>query len=191
MKKSEIFDYLVIKELDLEVQQHMPDIGRLVTWIGTPGNEMSNILKYSYGVQWEDLEADINEVDGEGDNKGTLASIFNMANSNYRKQVMQGVAGQNFAGKEYIDKMVGGGDKNDPPYSKEEWKKMSSDSTKVYGPVDVIDKTKKRKRGLVFEQKFSLTFDYELRSYYGVNSKAAMMDLLANILATTYTHGTF
>jgi hypothetical protein len=189
--RIDIRKYSRIKELDLEVQQHMPDIGRLVTWIGTPGNEMSNILKYSYGVQWEDLEADINEVDGEGDNKGTLASIFNMANSNYRKQVMQGVAGQNFAGKEYIDKMVGGGDKNDPPYSKEEWKKMSSDSTKVYGPVDVIDKTKKRKRGLVFEQKFSLTFDYELRSYYGVNSKAAMMDLLANILATTYTHGTF
>jgi hypothetical protein len=111
-----------------------------------------------------------------------------MANSNYRKQVMQGVAGKNFAGKTYMDKLTGGGE---PPYSNEEWKKMSSDSTKVYGPVDVINKTKKRKRGLVFEQKFTLTFDYELRSYYGVNSKAAMMDLLANILATTYTHGTF
>lgn len=186
--RIDIRTYSGIKELDLEAQQHMPDIGRLVTWMGTPGNEMSNILKYTYGVQWEDLEADINEVDGQGDSGGPLSSVFNMANSNYRKQVMQGVSGKNFAGKTYMDKMLGGGE---PPYSNEEWKKMSSDSTKVYGPVDVVNKTKKRKRGLNFEQKFNLTFDYELRSYYGVNSKAAMMDLLANILVTTYTHGTF
>ena len=185
--RIDIRPYSNIIGLDKQLQQHMPDIGRLITWIGTPGNEMSNILKYSYGVQWEDLEAKLEDVDGHGDDDGSLASLFNMANSNYRKQVMQGVSGKNFAGKTYVDKLTGGGD---PPYSNAEWLKQY-DSNKVYGPVDVIDKTKKRKRGLVFEQKFTLTFDYELRSYYGVNGKAAMADLLANILATTYTHGTF
>jgi hypothetical protein len=103
---------------------------------------------------------------------------------------MQGVAGKNYAGKGYIDGMLGGGEVTSPPYDKGTWDRMY-DSTKVYGPVDVIDKSKRRKRGLAFEQKFTLTFDYELRSYYGVNGKAAMMDLLGNILATTYTHGTF
>jgi hypothetical protein len=112
-----------------------------------------------------------------------------MANSNYRQQVMKGMAGANFSGKTYMEKMVGEGNMKGP-YDKATWDKMY-DKTKVYGPVDVIDKSKKRKRGLMFEQKFTLTFDYELRSYYGVNGKAAMMDLLGNILATTYTHGTF
>ena len=55
----------------------------------------------------------------------------------------------------------------------------------------LADKVKQRDTGLIFEQKFTLIFDYELRSYYGVNGKAAMADLLGNILATTYTHGTF
>jgi hypothetical protein len=190
--RIDIRPYSNIVGLDKQLQQHMPDIGRLITWMGTPGNEMSNILKYSYQMQWEDLEAKLEDVDGHGDDGGTLSSIFNMANSNYRKQVMQGVSGKNYAGKKYIDGMLGpsGASSTDPPYPSAEWQKQY-DSTKVYGPVDVIDKTKKRKRGLVFEQKFTLTFDYELRSYYGVNGKAAMADLLANILATTYTHGTF
>lgn len=182
--------YSSIKKEDEKVQHHMPDIGRLITWMGTPGNEIGNILKYTYGMQWDEQTAEIDDTqDGHGDDGGPLASIFNMANSNYRQQVMKGMAGANFSGKTYMEKMVGEGNMKGP-YDKATWDKMY-DKTKVYGPVDVIDKSKKRKRGLMFEQKFTLTFDYELRSYYGVNGKAAMMDLLGNILATTYTHGTF
>lgn len=190
--KIDLRTYPSIKKYDEEAQQHMPDIGRLVTWIGTPGNEMSNILKYSYQMQWEDIEAKIDDVEAKGDETGILASLFNLSNSNYRQQVMQGYAGKNYFGKKFIDGLLGnlGSNATDPAYDKSQWDRMY-DSTKVYGPIDVIDKTKRRKRGLVFEQKFSLTFDYELRSYYGVNGKAAMLDLLANILATTYTHGTF
>lgn len=172
-----------------KLQHHMPDIGRLVTWMGTPGNDMSNILKYSYGMEWEEQKAEIQQQ--ESDEGGPLASIFNMANANYRTQVQKGIAGTNFSGKKYMEGILGKLPGNGaPPYQNADWLK-NYDSTKVYGPVDVIDTTKKRKRGLKFEQKFSLVFDYELRSYYGVNGKAAMVDLLANILATTFTHGTF
>lgn len=182
--------YSSIQKEDEKVQKHQPDIGRLITWIGTPGNEIENILKYSYGLQWDEQTAEIDQQEGHGDDEGKpLLSLFNMANSNYRQQVMKGMAGAGFSGKNYMEKMVGAGNTKGP-YDKATWDRMY-DSTKVYGPVDVIDKTKKRKRGLMFEQKFTLTFDYELRSYYGVNGKAAMMDLLGNILATTFTHGTF
>jgi hypothetical protein len=37
----------------------------------------------------------------------------------------------------------------------------------------------------------SLVFEYELRSYNGINPKQAMLDLLSNILNVTYTTGTF
>ena len=177
-----------ISEVEDSLQKHQPDIGRMITWMGTPGNEMSNILKYTYGMQWEDQEAKLEDVQGKGEGTGPLASIFNMSNANYRKQVQQGYAGNNFAGKQAMSNMIGGF--REPPYNIAEFQNADN-SVKIYGPIDVIDKTKKRKRGLVFEQKFTLTFDYELRSYYGVNGKAAMLDLLGNILATTYTHGTF
>lgn len=181
--------YNRMAQLEEKLQGHMPDIGRMVTWLGTSGNEMSNILKYSYNVAWEDLTAKIDEVDTKGEEGiGPIGGLFNMANSNYRTQVQRGMAGTNFAGKTAMDNMLGCS--TNPPYSKAEWDKMY-DANKVYGPLDVIMKTKKRKQGINFEQKFSLTFDYELRSYYGVNGKAAMVDLLGNILATTFTHGTF
>ena len=184
--------YSSIREMDEQVQGHMPDIGRLVTWMGTPGNEMNNILKYSYGMNWTTQEAKIDEVDAGGEGDGKLAALFNMANSNYRRQVQRGMVGKNFTGKGYIDGLFGGKlADTTPPYDPATWQRMSADSTKVYGPVDVINKSYKREVGLKFEQKFTLTFDYELRSYYGVNGKAAMTDLLSNILATTYTHGTF
>jgi hypothetical protein len=177
--------------VDKSMQGHAPDIGRLVTWMGTPGNDLENILKYSYGMQWEDKTAEIEDVDMKGEeNKSPLAGLFNLGSSNYASNVQKGTQGGNFFGKKYMDKMLGGNNANTPPYSKADWERMY-DTTKVYGPVDVIDTTKKRKRGLKFEQKFSLIFDYELRSYYGVNGKAAMIDLLGNILATTYTHGSF
>jgi hypothetical protein len=181
--------YSTLNAAEDEAQKHNPDIGRMITWIGTPGNEMSNILKYSYKMQWEDVEADIKEEE-MSTGQGPIAQIFNMSNPQYRKLVQTGQANlSNVAGGAYMGKMFPGSTSSDTPY-KGTWNKML-DNNKVYGPVDVIDKTKRRKRGLVFEQQFTLTFDYELRSYYGVNGKAAFTDLLANILATTYVHGDF
>jgi hypothetical protein len=188
--KIDMRTYSGVFEFEKKAQNHAPDIGRLITWMGTPGNEINSILKYNYGVNWDEQTAEINDIESKGDEEGKkLMGLFNLTNPDYRKLVMNGQAGANFAGKEGLERIVGSGNMKGP-YNKATWDSMY-DTTKVYGPVDVIDKTKKRKRGLVFEQKFQLTFDYELRSYYGVNGKAAMIDLLGNILATTYTHGKF
>lgn len=179
--------YSTINKAEDEAQKHNPDIGRMITWLGTPGNDMSNILKYNYKMQWEDVEAEIKEEE-LSTGQGPIAQIFNMSNPQYRKLVQTGQASlNNVANGEYMGKMFPGS--TEAPY-KGTWNKML-DRNKVYGPVDVVDKTKRRKRGLVFEHQFTLTFDYELRSYYGVNGKAAFTDLLANILATTYVHGDF
>lgn len=181
--------YSTINAAEDEAQKHNPDIGRMITWLGTPGNEMSNILKYNYKMQWEDVEANIEERE-MSTGQGPIAQIFNMSNPQYRKLVQTGQANlNNVAGGAYMSKMFPGSTSGDAPY-KGTWN-ARLDRNKVYGPVDVIDKTKRRKKGLVFEQQFTLTFDYELRSYYGVNGKAAFTDLLANILATTYVHGDF
>jgi hypothetical protein len=43
----------------------------------------------------------------------------------------------------------------------------------------------------MFEQAFTLTFNYELRSIDGVNPKVAMMDLLSNVMVCTMNRGNF
>jgi hypothetical protein len=65
------------------------------------------------------------------------------------------------------------------------------DQNKVYGPVDSIVSTHIRDRGLSFDQGISLEFNYTLRSYDGVNGKAAFIDLLSHVLAVTYNDAKF
>lgn len=184
-----------------ETQGHLPDIGRLVTWMGTPGNDMSNILKYSYKMNWKPLDAKIQEEQDHGDSSGGIMNkIFNSFDSKYQQQVAEGVASGSsvvgYAGELFESTKIGGGISKflggsaDAPYSSGRWLQMY-DQNKTYGPIDVIAKTNIRDRGLEFEQTVTLVFDYELRSYDGINGKAAMLDLLGNILAVTYSMGTF
>jgi len=69
------------------------------------------------------------------------------------------------------------------------------DENKTYGPVDAITQTHYRQGaedgGIKFEHNITLTFDYELRSFDGINTRAAFLDLLANILAVTFTNATY
>lgn len=189
-----------------KLQKHFPDVGRLVTWMGTPGNEMSNILKYSVKMPYKELSAEIQDTgSGTAENGGFLGAIMNMGNSSYSEMVANGTAGASVLGLVQklssavssrgrlgaaAGKMLGavsGTDYQNPG----EWQ-THHDRNRIYGrTADTIQHTHIRQSGedggLEFSQDISLTFDYEMRSYDGINGKAAFLDLLSNILAVTYT----
>jgi hypothetical protein len=112
--------------------------------------------------------------------------MFNVFDSKYRAQYMAGQAGDsaNAAFGFFGIKGAGG-----PPYKGHIGMR---DDTKIYGPVDGIKGTYMRSnKGIEFDQKLTLVFEYELKSYNGINPRQAMLDLLSNILTVTYTTGTF
>lgn len=175
------------------VQQHMPEIGHMITWLGTSGNEMENILKYDFNMDWQEMTSKIEEIDGLGDTpQGPLGKFFAMTNPNYLKDVQAGTAGQqmSFASK-FFGKSKFGTNYEAAPYSNAQWLR-NHDEHRVYGPLDTINSTYvKGDKGLSFNQEITLNFDYELRSYDGINSKSAMLDLIGNILSVTHTTGKF
>jgi len=62
----------------------------------------------------------------------------------------------------------------------------------IFVSVDTVDKTWVRDRGLTFsEEPFQLDFHYELTSVGEVNTKAAMIDILGNLLAIGTNYGNF
>lgn len=62
----------------------------------------------------------------------------------------------------------------------------------VYGPINVITGSKIRQRGLTFSQSnFDVKFAYSLKAIEKINPKAAMLDILSNMLALTYNHAMF
>lgn len=166
-----------------------PPVGTMVTWIGTPGNEMTNLLKYSVKMPYEWKDSQYNQISGGADDQtGVLNSIASAFDSKYRAQYMNGTVGGAF--NSYMGKFFPGGPGN-PPYSIDSMNSWR-DENKVYGPVDAIKGTYMRgSKGLEFDQKITLQFDYELRSYNGINPRQAMLDLLSNILTITYSTGSF
>jgi hypothetical protein len=156
--------------------------------MGTPGNDMSNILKYSYKMPFTFQNSQWNQVSGADydSQSGPLNAIAAAFDPTYRKHYQRGEVGTIY--NSYIGKHFGAGSQ---PYSVQAMQEHY-DRSKVYGPVDTIKGTYMRSEtGLEFNQTMSLQFDYELRAYNGINPRQAMLDLLSNILNVTYTTGTF
>lgn len=167
-------------------------IGCLVTWMGTPGNEMANILKYSVSMPFTEQKAEYKEIenaDSDSGNGGFLNQIAAGFDKTYREQYMAGGAGtqlNNLFNRFSPIKM------GNPPYPAKQYNNWRDEYSKVNGPIDVIKSVYKRSsEGLDFQQNITITFDYELRSYNGINGRQALLDLLSNILNVTYSTGTF
>ena len=164
-------------------------IGELVTWLNTPGNNLDQILTYSVSMPYEEKTAQWEQGGADADaNHKPLNAAAAMFDKTYRQQYQEGMAGG--AINPYVGKLFGKyGEGLDPPYAGMlRWR----DSNKVYGPVDAVKKVYYRgQNGIDFNHSFKLTFEYELRSYNGINGRQAMLDLISNILNVTYTTGTF
>jgi hypothetical protein len=170
--------------------QNATQIGCMVTWMGVSGNDLNSLLKYTVKMPFEFKNSEEGQqaksggdADGAG---GKLGGMFNVFDSKYRAQYMAGQAGDsaNSAFGFFGIKSLGG-----PPYKGHIGLR---DDTKIYGPVDGIKGTYMRSnKGIEFDQKLTLVFEYELKSYNGINPRQAMLDLLSNILTVTYTTGTF
>lgn len=164
---------------------NVQSIGCMVTWLGTPGNEMSNILKYTVSMPFKEMTASLQDVANDADSQnGWLNGIAGVFDPHYRQQYMAGMAGGN---NKVMNHFFG---LSDQPYRVSDF--TQRDANKAYGPVDRVKTTHIRAEdGLKFEQSFTLTFDYELRAYNGINPRQAMLDLISNILNVVYTTGTF
>lgn len=179
--------------------QHLYDVGRLVTWMGTPGNKLEDILKYNVLMPYKELNSTIETTSTNGSETGGLmGTILNMTSASYAHKVLKGQTGSGTISHlqtalsaipgptRWLSRGVAG-PPHEPPFN--------LDRNKNYGPVDAITKTHMRRPvsegGIEFNQEISLVFDYELRSYDGINTRQAFLDLLANVLAVTYTNAKF
>lgn len=168
-------------------------IGQLVTWMNTPGNNLNEILSYSVEMPYEERQAKWESAGNDADaSSKPLNAISAVFDKTYRQQYSSGYAGAAVNDSKYMGQFfsLGGALKNnDAPYH---GLLGQRDQNKVYGPIDVIKSVYYRgEGGLKFEQNIKLVFDYELRSYNGINGRQAMLDLISNILNVTYSTGTF
>lgn len=171
------------------------DIGRMITWFGTPENKLEDIMSYEYEATFIQKESKIQQLDSQedDDSRGIAGKIINSANPLYNKAVAAGTADGGFY-RDVAQAVLGkfGVNLKPAPYkSNDVALGRNYDNNKVYEPKDTIRDTHMYEGKLVFKHEFALTFNYKLKMYNDINPKAAMLDLLANVLTTTYRKGKF
>lgn len=156
----------------IEKQDEFFPIAQAVTWFGEETeNKLSEILSFSTTLNWKSVEAEVNTVSGneqgsEDSPAPGVAKFLGMLTGQVNTP-------HDTANSQYDPY-------NNGPYAH-----------RVYGPVNVISKVYKRDRGLDFKQTITLNFHYSLKSIGNINPKAAMLDLMSNMLALTYNNGAF
>lgn len=150
-------------------------VATAVTWLGeSTGNKISSILGgFQSGLNWKEIKSEMNVVSPASPADAGAGPFSGIA-----KWV--GMIGGDYEDTQNLNR----GTPPDP-YTEGPWQ------NKVIGNVNVIDSVKARERGLVFKHDISLVFEYSARSIGGVNSKAAMLDIMSNLLVLTSASATF
>ena len=161
-----------------------------VTYFGKDtGNDLSKILSFSAKYNWKAIESDKSPID--------ISSSQNDAGANLVSDTYSGVS----SGLGSIAKFMGilGEIKNGQTLNMDAATGVPPDPYKngpymnrILGPVNVITDTYRRERGLKFTHDgLSINFEYIARPIAGINNKAILMDLLANILVLGYSSGSW
>lgn len=170
-------------EFGKDSQGKVTPVAQAVTYFGEPtGNELNELTKFSGTINWEELTADVHDVEGnEVDQSKTpfLGGIGGVAGTAITAANVLGNPGKQDLGGFKQDQI------DAAHYSGFEY------TNKVLGPVNVIHKTHTRGRGIGANWKTDLVFEYELKSFNGINPRIAMLDLLCNMLALTFNNAKF
>lgn len=145
-----------------------------ITFMGDgPGNALSDMLKYTVQLPYKNAESKVHQVDQKspGAEAGPAPGLA---------KVLGVLSGQATFGS-----VSNGGNPPEDPYSNGPY------MNRVLGPINVIKGTKQRDQGLTFNQTFSLKFHYVARPIGGANTKAVMLDIMANMLVMCYAEGSF
>lgn len=174
-------------------------VAQAVTWWGgNTDNSLNEIIGFSAGLQWDSKTQDDVKYQ-KGFDQGFFKSVLGRA--------FAGAAAGSGAG-ELLARMgdvanlavaATDGGRQEVTIPKINFAlrdKMISEggplSDFIFVSVDTVDKTWVRGRGLTFtETPIKLKFHYELTSVGEVNTKAAMMDIIGNLLAIGTNYGNF
>ena len=175
-------------------------VAQAVTWWGgDTGNSLNDIISFTTGLAWDSKTQAESGIQGDID-----TGLLNSKIASYTRSLLQsttGVSDQSIGNVEEVLNLAAM--VSDPASVTERQRLAYSMRDKAQEPggplsdfiwtsVDTIDKTYVRGRGLSFAGKeMNIKFHYDLTSVGEVNTKAAMLDLMASLLGLATNYGQF
>ena len=178
----------VYDQLRIAIKEANPDIRRPIaqalSYLDTSGNSFKALSKMNVTINTK-------PTSGALDNVTTLSQVdkdlgrASSDSANIGTKLLSLLSGQSTDGTQGKTPFDAWTSTYDP------WKNGPLQDL-VYGPVNVITGSLIRDRGLKFRQDgLKINFEYSSKSIEHINQKAAMLDILSNMLALTYNHALF
>ena len=175
-------------------------VAQAVTWWGgQTGNTLNDILSFSTGLKFDPkTQAEIAKVEGfdQGFFKSVLGRALGTSANILGGGALFGALGD-VASVLISSTDSGRGGITIPKINNALRDKMQNSnngplSDFIFNAVDTVDKTLMRGRGLTYEAgPIILKFHYELTSVGEVNTKAALVDIIGNLLGLGTNYGNF
>lgn len=186
--------------MDYAATNEYRPLAQAITYFGEPTkNKLSSIFKINGKINWKKVSAQIWDTESVGDrsleDSRKLLGLPNIMSKNKAAGAVNAATGainRNFTSVgTLVDLLNGKGDFAGRQASGITAARAAYDfnyTHKVFGPVNVIKDTMTRDIGIGGDLSINLDFNYQLKSYNGINPKLAMLDLINNLLALTYYH---
>ena len=177
--------YKVDNDYDFQTEG---DVGRLVTWFGNEENRLEDLLHYNFHSTWKPVDAQITTMPSKENNndRGLAGGIINTLSGAFNRTYFNGTNDGNNSIWSFLG-LAGAPDSTE----RAEYYNGTWDQHKIYTPKNTIQSTHLYEGKIEFSHEFTLTFAYKLRAYDNINPKAAMLDLLGNVLAVCGQRGRF
>lgn len=179
-------------------------VAQAVTWMGgNTGNTIKALTQFSTGIKWDVKNQSDVPIVQEAFSKGAfLDKPYGMLNDALGKISPEATQVTDWLAKSLESAALVFDPNNTTVENDREFKLRDLAKTKggilsefIWTSVDTISTTYMRGRGLPFtwggQNVMSLVFEYELTSVGEVNTKAAMLDLMANLLSIGTNYGNF
>lgn len=186
---------------DSPVKKTFSPVAYVVTWFGgETGNSLSSLMNFTTGIKWGEATADIFDVNGQqGESKQSVIdkllqnsgheNLFHDAELTSLNKYMHGasrLSARIVSFGKYALSLNGDIGQSQDPFNNLKGANVDPyDSTfkhKVRGPINRIDKVKKREPGIEFSQQLNIKCAYKAKAIGGINPKAALLDILGNCL---------
>lgn len=174
-------------------------VAQAITWWGgNTGNTLNGILGFTTGLRWDDGYDALEKIDQSSLNQGIFKAISDNPVLNgiaskipgfsvITKTAETAVSASNPGFEETTNAKVNFGLRD-----KAEKDPNGPLSKFIWNSVDTISRATMRARGLDgVQHEFLVKFHYELTSAGEVNTKAAMVDILGNLLGLCTNYGQF
>jgi hypothetical protein len=178
--------------------QNIP-VAQAVTWFGAgTGNDLNKIWQSTWSLAWTKKDTAPKEVSGNNVTNFTQSLVKGLSASGANKALIAAV--ENLSNQ--ADGIAGGGtadqygrakiEENEQLYLKGLWSDNGAFFNQIQGPVNVKKDFLIRDRGLstaAQDANWVIIFEYKTDSYFGMSQKRVALDIIANMLALTYSDG--